>query len=473
MLNKLLTSLLLIFSLTGLFAENGWSEPKLVSIGDHNQTANIGMDKNGVLHAFWAKADTIPGVHGCIMYAKSGDEGDHWSAPVNVSNNPTDRPIYPNIMFDSQNNIRLVYKYLNGGNVFYQSKTNNQWTTPLEIVDYASSYVNAIIDHNDKIYVFWNIYYNSSSVKSYFKTYENEQWSPKALASDSIGQKGVFCSPDNVIHITGGNQKHNPIIKAYYFNYTNYIFNNITDISGGQLPSIGFDVKYSTSAKLHIPMSVGEYSDTAGTFYTKSHDTYTWSQPKRISTRRFLFTKQVISDSGSNPHLFDQSLEKDTIFRNYKIGDQWQKEVVAKRENDSGINDFIGDYKAIIQDDNIYLIYTYAVYNQTTKIYFKKKKLTVGIEDNYQLSIYNLQLVNYPNPFNNSTKISFNLPFISEVKLEVFNTKGELVQSVFTGQLKSGQHAFSFKATALNSGVYYCRLTTATEVKTTKLMLLK
>jgi hypothetical protein len=73
-------------------------------------------------------------------------------------------------------------------------------------------------------------------------------------------------------------------------------------------------------------------------------------------------------------------------------------------------------------------------------------------------------LQNYPNPFNSSTVIPFELPSASAVRLEVFNSLGELVQTLASHKMyEAGRHAVQFSpvnrdGTPLPSGVYYCRL---------------
>jgi hypothetical protein len=73
-------------------------------------------------------------------------------------------------------------------------------------------------------------------------------------------------------------------------------------------------------------------------------------------------------------------------------------------------------------------------------------------------------LQNYPNPFNTTTVIPFELPSASAVRLEVFNSLGELVQTLASHKMyEAGRHAVQFSplnrdGTPLPSGVYYCRL---------------
>ena len=67
-------------------------------------------------------------------------------------------------------------------------------------------------------------------------------------------------------------------------------------------------------------------------------------------------------------------------------------------------------------------------------------------------------LGNYPNPFNPSTTIRFQIDRSSEVALEVFDVLGRLVSSRSLGVTAPGEHAVSFNAANLASGTYYYRL---------------
>ncbi len=63
---------------------------------------------------------------------------------------------------------------------------------------------------------------------------------------------------------------------------------------------------------------------------------------------------------------------------------------------------------------------------------------------------------NYPNPFNGSTVIYFNILRQSRVTLEVYDVLGRKVRTLLSNELKqSGEHSVSFNSDGLNSGLYF------------------
>ena len=62
---------------------------------------------------------------------------------------------------------------------------------------------------------------------------------------------------------------------------------------------------------------------------------------------------------------------------------------------------------------------------------------------------------NYPNPFNPSTNIPFALPFESEVKVNIYDVRGRLVQELVNSYFRPGYHHVAWEASHLSSGLYF------------------
>ncbi len=79
----------------------------------------------------------------------------------------------------------------------------------------------------------------------------------------------------------------------------------------------------------------------------------------------------------------------------------------------------------------------------------------------------------YPNPFNPSTTVAFDLPAPSRVRLAVYDVTGREVAVLADGPHAAGHYATKFDGTALATGTYFCRLSAGNQTQFTKLLLLK
>lgn len=80
---------------------------------------------------------------------------------------------------------------------------------------------------------------------------------------------------------------------------------------------------------------------------------------------------------------------------------------------------------------------------------------------------------NYPNPFNPTTKIKFDIPKNDIVNLKVYNMQGQEVGILIQENLSAGRYEIDFNGANLTSGVYFFRLETSSFVDTRKMMLVK
>lgn len=110
---------------------------------------------------------------------------------------------------------------------------------------------------------------------------------------------------------------------------------------------------------------------------------------------------------------------------------------------------FEKDYMASEGEDCIWL----------DNISFPGIRNETGINEELTIIPLNTELhQNYPNPFNPSTEISYSLSSKGNVKLSVYNMKGELVATLVNREQKTGLHKAIFDAKDINSGVYFYNL---------------
>jgi len=79
----------------------------------------------------------------------------------------------------------------------------------------------------------------------------------------------------------------------------------------------------------------------------------------------------------------------------------------------------------------------------------------------------------YPNPFNQSTTVSVNLPQSGNLTVSVYDLLGRRITELAHGQFTVGQHSFPFKGNNLASGQYLLQLSYNGFHKTQKIQLIK
>lgn len=101
-----------------------------------------------------------------------------------------------------------------------------------------------------------------------------------------------------------------------------------------------------------------------------------------------------------------------------------------------------------------------------------------GILINHEINNSDLPITyhlsqNYPNPFNPNTRIEFELPKTTFVKIEIYSSLGQKVAELANNNYPAGNHAIEFNANLLATGVYFYKLTTPEFEKTRKMLLIK
>jgi hypothetical protein len=82
-------------------------------------------------------------------------------------------------------------------------------------------------------------------------------------------------------------------------------------------------------------------------------------------------------------------------------------------------------------------------------------------------------LGNYPNPFNPTTRVVFELNQQADITLKVYNPVGQLVGLLASGTYEAGAHSVEFNAADLPTGMYIAQLSNGSQTQMMKMMLIK
>ena len=87
-------------------------------------------------------------------------------------------------------------------------------------------------------------------------------------------------------------------------------------------------------------------------------------------------------------------------------------------------------------------------------------------------------LKNYPNPFNPTTTISFEIAEKGKTEIIIYNVKGQKVRTLLKENLDSGDHSIVWngkndKAKQVSSGQYFYKVSVNGEQKVSKMLMLK
>jgi photosystem II stability/assembly factor-like uncharacterized protein len=94
-------------------------------------------------------------------------------------------------------------------------------------------------------------------------------------------------------------------------------------------------------------------------------------------------------------------------------------------------------------------------------------------DEHSNLKPTSFSLSTFPNPFNPTTTIAYDLPKSGHISLRVFDLLGREVIVLKNGMMEAGSHRATFDGSRLASGIYFARLEAAEFSQTRKLMLLK
>ncbi len=101
----------------------------------------------------------------------------------------------------------------------------------------------------------------------------------------------------------------------------------------------------------------------------------------------------------------------------------------------------------------------------------EKEEVQEKIKEENPLALGHKDIRVYPNPFSGITTIDFEIPESQDVLVTITNLQGQTVATLANGKLEAGNHKYTFDATDLPNGMYYCTFITQNN-RVTKTMVL-
>jgi hypothetical protein len=297
---------------------------------------------------------------------------------------------------------------------------------------------------------------------------------------------------------------------GYYHSYDPYPFGLLGTGTYGSAADINatkakFDQVTAWSKKNNIPVILGEFGYASNADYNSRMCAYGTVVDQTLSHGVPSF---AWDDGGSFPvynritggfneikdiliHTYPQSPNGMKISQtgNHSIKLQWHN---RNAENDSiaierrRTSDSFGVIGEVASTDSVFIDTS----TSAGTPYFYR--LSVTMKDSSELQSYPIMLIpvatsvgplnvavefelfdNYPNPFNPSTTIKFELPTSAHVSLTVFDILGREVSVLVNERRDAGVYEVKFDGSALASGVYFYRIQAGSFVETKRLLLLK
>lgn len=253
----------------------------------------------------------------------------------------------------------------------------------------------------------------------------------------------------------------NDTVKTFYTNYneSNQTYGEIKQFYHGEVYNLHISDSYSIW-ELGTGSNRKTFYSNYGLEPTESTIMQFADNPQHFQTASwyYVFSTYQISDENSNTLYFDGF----SANRSYHI-DSIATAINPSLKIVAALNVMAYAPWTFLQEVN-------GKYQlQSKMLYFPE----VGIEENSNNPQNAILIENYPNPFNNSTRINFLLPKNGMTTISVYNNSGQFVKNLKREMLSAGIHNLEFKADELNSGLYFVRIENSGLQKVHKILLTK
>ncbi len=323
------------------------------------------------------------------------------------------------------------------------------------------------------------LFVRNDSTVSYYHINSDGTYSEPQVLVDNSNSLYVYGNDDRFIVATKNNATSSK--KVFYFQNGNLMWNDPLNVNFSEL--YYFKVFFEDDGFYIIGNTYSEHSihikkfDYEGNPIPEFNFTYTTQNPYLNSSRVFKEDNKFIfyfdTSTGNFNHILTYTITDET--GNILVPEG--SETIMDREH----LEFTQD--AILSNNNLYLSIACGykpLEGEYQEIYYTQKIDLSEFVNTGDENIPNFRpkLSNYPNPFNPTTTISFDLPKSGNVDLTIYNVKGQKVKTLTNEKYPKGKHSIVWtgkndKNQSVSTGIYFYRLRSDNSTLTKKMILLK
>jgi hypothetical protein len=403
--------------------------PDMAPSGNHAFWPQVAVSVNGDIHVLMVEHTQDPGVYPSMIYSRSEDGGESWTSPEEVA-----RVTLLNGCITASSDGKVAIAYLEpvvhgefsqvkNDVCYYVSEDGRTWdfSTPVNITDYWNDDleiycpwgIDAVFDNGGNLNLVWVTGHIDDD--GYFLDETAQLWH----YSELTGVTHLLAeSTDESLTCTYGSVTL-PIALPSISHGDFYGYNLLTIIY------VGYDETDASGAGECVGDLYGVFGYWDGSY---------WDGPVNLTETHSPGCEPGECDSENFPSISERM-------------DHAAHPIYVKQK--------LGEIP-----DTVYYMPV-------------EPLIPDGIEDDTQLPGEFALLGNYPNPFNLSTMIEFELERGTEVKLAVYDITGALVGVIHEGHLAAGKQAIAWNAGDAASGAYFYRLSTPESSRVRKMVLLK
>ena len=466
--------------------------------GTHNKMPDVAVEDNGTVHVVWINNDNNKNV----FYAKSTDHGSTFSTPIQI--NSYDGHV-SDIMYSGPKItefggiIHVVFADQRNGydetNIFYSQSTDggDTWTEEVPIGDGSAFnlYPEIITSELGEIHVIYYSYnrrfLNFEYIFHIASSDSGQTFSDDEIVNNYTEAIPCECCPAEILILNDGTKM------VGFRNDNNDIRDTFATFSGtdetewGNLTRISFDDYVIGACPSSGPgMSrLGEevaisymaaMDNTKKVFLKVSHDDASslsdsiLVDPSAATDIRQDHPYTAITD-GNWIHVIweDQRGGNDIYYGGMNVNSSGLSNIQVL--NDDGLD--VTQMAPRMEDDGHFVYIVWEDYRDAQQIYFTSNyDPDAGIADDINPNEFAIRGI-YPNPFNNSLAVDFNLVQQGDVYLNVIDITGRTIDQQHFGSFAPGEYSISWNGKGHAAGVYFIQLVSNQTVQTRKVLYLK